>query len=148
MSSDLKNAVRRGVADRLAGTDVLFTELGNDRCPRRMSVAEDSRQFGALAQLFDQLSRKTRDSGRKIPPLERDRHAGEFPMPGRSILALRYFDCAAITGVWNGAGVEAGRNDTTREPARLPETPPYKIRQRQRARPYADTIRFAARASL
>ena len=46
---DLEDAVDRGVADRLAGADVLLAELVDDRGARGVAVAEDAGQLAPRA---------------------------------------------------------------------------------------------------
>ena len=86
---DLKHAVGRGVADRLSGADVRLAELADDVGARCVAIAENARQIGAAAQRLDELRRKARFRIGEIAPVERHRHAGDFPMAGGGILALR-----------------------------------------------------------
>src|SRR6185295_3453855 len=58
MGSDLKDRIRRGVADRLAGPDVFLAELGDDRRPRGMLVAEDAWKAGLADELVGERGGK------------------------------------------------------------------------------------------
>jgi hypothetical protein len=80
MRGDLEHAIGGGVANRPTGVHVLVAELRDDLGAGRVFVAEGAVEAAALAQLVDQLPRKTRLRFRKVTPLEAHRCAGDFPM--------------------------------------------------------------------
>jgi hypothetical protein len=49
MCGDLEHAIRRGVANRFAGTHMFFAELTNDFSPGSMLIAEDAWDVATLA---------------------------------------------------------------------------------------------------
>ena len=134
---DLEDRIGRGVADRLAGPDMLLAEFGDDHGARGVSVAEDARQV--------RLARSARPSAslgkhgtvsREIAPVEHHRHAGDLPMAGWRVLALRDFDPVAE------APLRLRRRDRDRAaPCRSRPPPP------RRARAGRDLAAAAARSA-
>ena len=60
-----------------------FDDLGTGR----MFISEHTRQGTALDQRVRGVCRKGRYGPGEIAPVEHDRRAGDFPMPGRRVLA-------------------------------------------------------------
>src|SRR5690606_10048555 len=91
VSGDLKDAVRRGVADRLAAAYVRFAQLLDDLRARSVSLAEHAMQTRRGAQRIDQLGCEARLFLREIAPFESHGGARDLPMAGLRVLARGYF---------------------------------------------------------
>ncbi|MCY1242890.1 hypothetical protein D9M72_558830 [compost metagenome] len=91
MRRDLEDRVRRGVADRLAAAHVLLAVAGDDVGAGSMAIAEDAGNVAFAADGFDELGRKGIAFSRKVTPIEHDRRAADFPVPGGRVLAARDF---------------------------------------------------------
>src|SRR3954470_9903070 len=61
-----------------------------------MAIAEYSRETGLLDKPLDKWGRKAGLRPREISPVETDRYARDFPVPGRRILAFGLFAGASI----------------------------------------------------
>jgi hypothetical protein len=68
---DLKDAVDRGVADGLAGPQVLGPELVDDGGPGGVAVAEDAGEPRLAHERRDKLRRERRDGVREVAPGKR-----------------------------------------------------------------------------
>ena len=105
---DLKHRVGRGVADRLAGADVLLAQLADDVGAGGVAIAEDAGQAAARDQRGDEIGREARPRAWEKSPGERHRQAGDFPMAARRVLADTALRGASI-GAFDAAGrIEAG----------------------------------------
>ena len=91
MGGDLHHGIRRGVEDRLAGAQVLFTQFRNHFRAGGMLVADDAGNAGFRHDGGDHLRREGGDGGREIAPVELNRHARDFPVAGRGVLAVGHF---------------------------------------------------------
>ena len=89
--ADLKHGIGGGVADRLAGPDVLLAELLDDSVPEACCCRECRAASPRAISAVGQVLREGRDGVREIAPGERHRQAGELPMAGLRVLALRDF---------------------------------------------------------
>ena len=98
MRGDLDDGIGRGVADRLAGPDMLFAEPLDDFGAGRVAVAEDARHVSLVDDRFGQLGGEGRHGVREIAPVERHRHGGDLPVAGRRVLAARHFLRGAVEG--------------------------------------------------
>ncbi len=96
---DLEDGVRRRVADRLAGADMLLAETGDDLRARGMAVAENAGHLRRAAERLDKLRRKGVALCREITPIESHRRSGDLPMARRRILAAGDFVGGAIDAV-------------------------------------------------
>ena len=121
---DLEHRVGRGVADRLAGPDVLLAERLDDRHARGVLVAEDARQLRLGDQRVGQRLRERRLGVRKIGPRERHRHAGDLPVAGWRVLAGRGLDAVAEDRSAVGRPLQPRRQRAGRGLRRLPEAEP------------------------
>src|SRR5438034_1391977 len=93
---------------------ILPTEITDDVGPRGMTVAENAREVCATAQIFDELRRETGDRRREIAPIEGDWHAGDFPVPGRRVLALGDLTRASVGADRSRGRFQAGRHAAAR----------------------------------
>ena len=96
---DLQYTVGRGVDDRHARGHVLDPEFGDDRGARGVLVAEDARQAAAGNQIIRELLGKAGDRRGKVAPVERHRHAADFPVPRHGVLAPRNLHGGAEAGM-------------------------------------------------
>lgn len=92
MRGDLENRICRSVADRRARPNMPGTEPFDDLYARRMAIAENTRKPALCDQRLRQFWRKARLGFRKIAPGGNRGRAGDFPMAGRRILAMRALD--------------------------------------------------------
>src|SRR5688572_22150476 len=99
MRRDLKDGIRGGVADRLAGADMFLAEPGDDLRSRGMAVAEDAGHASLPAQRLDEFLRKGVSLRWEITPIETDRCSRDLPMARRRILAAGDFGGGAINAV-------------------------------------------------
>ena len=100
MRGDLDDRIGRGVADRLAGADMLFAEALDDFGAGGVAVAENARQAGLFHDdRFGQFGGKGRLVLGEIAPVETDRHGRDLPMAGRRVLAARDFVGRAEEGL-------------------------------------------------
>ena len=87
VGGDLEDGIRRRVADRLAGADMLFPEPGDDVCSGCMAIAQNARDVAFAADGVHQFRGEGLALGREITPIEHHRRPGDFPMAGWRILA-------------------------------------------------------------
>src|SRR4051812_32837206 len=80
MRGDLEHAIRRAVADRLSGLQVLLAELLDDLGSGGMPVAQNTGKGGLFLELVDQLAGKAGLRLRKVAPVEPNRHSGDLPV--------------------------------------------------------------------
>src|SRR3954454_1858789 len=83
-----------------------------------MAIAQYSRDAGFLDKPLDKLARKAGLRPREISPVEADRYARDFPMPGRRILAFGLFAGASIIQRRAAANLQSGRLAPGRQLAR------------------------------
>src|SRR3954470_20606 len=83
-----------------------------------MAIAEYSRETGLLDKPLDKWGRKAGLRPREISPVEADRYARDFPMPGRRILAFGLFAGAPIIERRAAANLQCGRLAPRRQLAR------------------------------
>src|SRR3954469_11546817 len=83
-----------------------------------MAIAEYSGETGLLDKPLDKLGRTAGLRPREISPVEADRHARDFPMPGRRILAFGLFAGASIIQRRAAASLQSGRLPPGRQLAR------------------------------
>src|SRR5689334_18992252 len=147
MSCDLKDAVRGGIANRLAGFHMYRTELADDLGPGSVAIAENPGQFRLSAKCIDKRWRKRRFCFWEVSPVEPDRHARDFPMAGGGILASRLLAGATETTEQCGPIVQTGRIASGGEMAGLPEAKRGEVGQPQQPLTMR-VVRLPARASL
>ena len=90
MRGDLEHRIRRGVADRPAGPQMLVAMLRDDRHARGMAIPKDPLRPRQPADLGHQIVGKGRHRVGEIGPVPRHRHPRQFPMPRRRVLAARH----------------------------------------------------------
>src|SRR5207253_11148393 len=95
MRGDLDDRIGGCIDDGLAGPHMLETEFGDDPGARCMLVAEEARQSAAGSESIGQILWKGGYRVREIAPVEHHRHAGDFPVAGWRVLALRCPDAVA-----------------------------------------------------
>jgi hypothetical protein len=147
MRRDLKDRIRRGVADRLQAPDMLFAILLDDLGARGMAVPQDAGKIAVGDQARDEIFREAGQGLRKIAPVERHRAAGDLPMPARRILAHGNFRGAAI-----GAGKPVARQSLRHAPGAdlrgFAQTEPREIGQLQAALARSGQVRLPRGAGL
>src|SRR3954452_7206910 len=83
-----------------------------------MAIAQYSRNARFLDKPLHKLGGKAGLRPREISPVETDRYAGDFPMPGRRILAFGLFAGASIIQRRAAASLQSGRLPPGRQLAR------------------------------
>ena len=134
VGGDLQDAVGGGVEDRLAGGDALLAQLGDDRRPGGVAVAENAGNIGVVGNLPDQRDRKGRHCTGEIAPVEGHRYPGDLPMPGRGVLAARDFA---------GGAPETGRRSRIVAACDVEEAETAHVGQNERTLTQPGTIGFA-----
>src|SRR5512142_2649492 len=98
-----------------------------------MAVSEDARHSGLLAKRADQRIRKARNCFGKVTPIERHRHACDFPVAGRSVLAFGSLAGAPELRAGMRLPLESGRPAAGCEKAGFAKPKPKKIRDLKRS---------------
>src|SRR5438045_7956608 len=111
-----------------------------------MAVSKNAGKSGQAAQTVRNRNRKSRNSVRKIVPVHRDGRAGDFPVPGRRVLAGRDFRGAGVAPLYTSICVERRRHAAGGEPTGLTQTEAREIRQVNRATPKAGTVGISGSA--
>ncbi|CZZ30491.1 Uncharacterised protein [Enterobacter hormaechei] len=141
MAGDLENGVSRGIENRLAGFHVLFAELVQNHGTGRVAVTEVARQVGALHQLIKQLLREAVLVIGEVTPVEQHRHAGDFPVAGRSIFTGRELVRPRVGAHHFRVTVHTGCDLTGRAFMRFYQPQTGQVWQVQRA--FTTVVRFA-----
>ena len=139
MRGDLQDRVDRGVADRLAGADVLLAEPLDDLGARRMAVAEDARHLALADHRRGQIRRKGGNRIREIAPVETHRQRRRSPN-GRTACPCRSKPPAPRHGRrWRADPSRNGETQSCRRFGRLakPERRHVGDKQRPAAKPLA-----------
>ena len=87
---DLEHAVGGGVADRTTGADMLFPQPRDDLGAGGVAVPQNAVRARERRDLFGQILGERGLLVREIVPVPRHRHAGQFPVARRSVLARRH----------------------------------------------------------
>src|SRR5690606_8687981 len=139
---DLEYAVRRGIADGVAGTDMLLAQFGDDLGARGVFVSQNARQTGAAQELGDKIQREGWLHLREITPIERHRDACNFPVTGGRVLSLGNFASNAEATTL-GCGGQIGRQRTGRQRDCSTQAHGIHIRKAEWAGPQAGTVSSA-----
>ena len=112
VGGNLEHGVCRGVDDRLAALDMLFTQAGNDLGARSVAVTDYAGQVCLLDDAVQQRLGKTIGFVTEVTPVEAHWHTGNFPVAGRGV-----FPAGDLFGVGVSAVQLLGQADAFRHAA-------------------------------
>ena len=137
---NLKDGIDRGVADRLAGTDMLLAETLDDLGAWRVAVAEDTRHLAFADHRLGQFGRKGRYRVGEVTPVEAHRQRGDFPVARRRVLAAGNLLRGAVERGWQRSDAAVVEIEAGGRPGGGAETQPGHVGDGQRSAAQARAV--------